>query len=325
MKIKAGTEVIDLIALAHRSNQPVLMEGPHGVGKSQLVEQAARKLGIDFIVRDLSLMEPPDLIGLPTMKNGVTVYAPPAFLPSGGRGILVFEELNRSEKYMMSPCLQLLTARCLNDYRLPDGWLPAAAINPAGGAYDTRELDPALLSRFMRIEVAADVPSWLKWADAQGVHPAVRQYVGAVPDVFGSSNPRSWTYASNVLLAHESAGGNDRRTLVAALAGLVGEVHAKAFAKIYRGGSGNGVPTAENVLKNYPAVRNTVTGWVKAKQTDLLAGVAHGVRVALQNSDLCAEIAKSKTMRRNLEDFAKDLPADLGRKVRAAAKDGGAL
>ena len=325
MKIKAGTEVIDLIALAHRSNQPVLMEGPHGVGKSQLVEQAARKLGIDFIVRDLSLMEPPDLIGLPTMKNGLTVYAPPAFLPLGGLGILVFEELNRSEKYMTSPCLQLLTARCLNDYRLPEGWLPAAAINPSGGVYDTRELDPALLSRFMRIEVAADVPSWLEWANAHGVHPTVRQYVGSVPDVFESSNPRSWAYASNVLLAYESSGGNDRRTLVAALAGLLGEVHAKAFAQIYRGGSGSGVPTAENILKNYPSVRGTVTGWGKSKRTDLLSGIAHGVQVALQNSDLCAEISKSKAMVRNLGDFIKDLPADLGRKVRAAAKTGGAL
>ena len=325
MKIKAGPEVIDLIALAHRSNQPALLEGPHGVGKSQLVEQAARKLGIDFLVRDLSLMEPPDLIGLPTMKNGTTVYAPPAFLPSGGRGILVFEELNRSEKYMMSPCLQLLTARCLNDYRLPDGWLPAAAINPSGGAYDTRELDPALLSRFMRVEVVADVPSWLKWAGGNGIHPTVQQYVGMVPNVFESTNPRSWAYASNILFAHEGAGGDDRRTLVAAFAGLVGEMHAKAFAKIYRGGSGGGVPTAENVLRKYPSIRPTLAGWVKAKQTDLLSGVAHGVQVALQNSDLCAEISKSKAMARNLGDFIKDLPADLGRKVRAAAKDGGAL
>lgn len=325
MKIKAGPEVIDLIVLAHRSNQPPLLEGAHGVGKSQLIEQAARKLGIDFIVRDLSLMEPPDLIGLPTQKNGKTVYSPPDFLPSGGRGILVFEELNRSEKYMMSPCLQLLTARCLNDYRLPDGWLPAAAINPAGEGYDTRELDPALLSRFMRMEVVADMPSWLKWAGGNGIHPTVQQYVGMVPNVFEGSNPRSWAYVSNVLHAHEAGGGDDRRTLVAAISGLVGEVHAKSFAKIYRGGSGEDTPSAESVLRRYPSIRATLAGWVKAKQTDLLGGVAHGVQVALQNSDLCAEISKSKTMRRNLEDFAKDLPADLGRKVRTAAKNGGAL
>ena len=325
MKLKAGNEVLDAMALAYRANQPVLLEGPHGIGKSQLIEQAAAKLGIGFIVRDLSLMEPPDLIGLPTQQSGKTVYSPPNFLPAAGRGMLVFEELNRSERYMMSPCLQLLTARTLNDYALPEGWLPLAAINPAGEGYDTRELDPALLSRFMRVEVVADVPSWLKWAVGNGIHPTVQQYVGMVPNVFESTNPRSWAYASNILFAHEGAGGDDRRTLVAAFAGLVGEMHAKAFAKIYRGGSGGGVPTAENILRKYPSIRPTLAGWVKTKQTDLLSGVAHGVQVALQNADLCAEISKSKAMARNLGDFIKDLPADLGRKVRAAAKDGGAL
>ena len=105
MKLKAGNEVLDAMALAYRANPPVLLEGPHGIGKSQLIEQAAAKLGIGFIVRDLSLMEPPDLIGLPTQKNGKTVYSPPNFLPETGKGMLVFEELNRSERYMMSPCL----------------------------------------------------------------------------------------------------------------------------------------------------------------------------------------------------------------------------
>ena len=94
---------------------------------------------------------------------------------------------------------------------------------------------------------------------------------------------------------------------------------------MFRGGSLNGLPTAENVLRHYPDVWRTVNGWAKSKRTDILSVVAHGVQVALQNSDLCAEISKSKAMRKNLGDFIKDLPADLGRKVRAAAKNGGAL
>lgn len=324
MKLKAGSEVLDLLALAHASDQPVLIEGPHGVGKSQLIEQAADKLKIGFIVRDLSLMEPPDLIGLPTHKNGKTVYSPPAFLPTEGRGFLVFEELNRSEKYMRSPCLQLLTARSLNDYKLPPGWLPVAAINPSGEAYDTQELDPALLSRFIRVEVKADVKSWLLWAERNGVHVSVRQFVGAVDDVFESSNPRSWAYVSNVVVAHEANGIGDRKPLLSAIAGLVGDTHATAFLKTYR--SGNAVSiTVEAVLRKYRSVKATVTGWAKARQTDQLQAIAHGVLVELQNSDLCAVIRGSAAMTRNLEEFIRDMPADIGRKVRAAARTGGAL
>ena len=123
MKVKAGKQVIEAVRLAYAADRPVLLEGKHGVGKSCLIEQAAAAIEADFVVRDLSLMEPPDLIGLPHQKDGVTRYSPPAFLPTTGKGLLCFEELNRSERFMMGPCLQLLTARTLNDYSLPEGWL----------------------------------------------------------------------------------------------------------------------------------------------------------------------------------------------------------
>ena len=59
-KIKAGKPLIDLVKFCYTANLPLLLAGRHGVGKSVLLEQAARELGIGYICRDLSLMEPPD-------------------------------------------------------------------------------------------------------------------------------------------------------------------------------------------------------------------------------------------------------------------------
>lgn len=324
MKLKAGPEIHKLLKLAYLANTPAILEGPHGVGKSELAVQAAKDLGIQSIVLDLSLMEPPDLIGLPYQKNERTVYAPPSTLPTTGRGFLVLEELNRSEKYMRSPCLQLLTARRLNDYALPDGWLPIAAINPDGSDYDVQPLDPALLSRFIRVQVVPDVPTWLEWAQNNGIHDAVRRYVGEVPKIFDRAPPRSWTYVSNTISAYESAPEDERQILLAAIDGLVGPVHAQALFKIYQSGTSVTID-AEKILKRYPTAKATIVGWAKAMKTDLLASHAHKMRVALQKSDLCDEIARSKKMARNLQDFANDLPADLGRDVLKSAKEGGAL
>ena len=104
---------------------------PGAPGLAELLQQAAQALKIECVVFDLSIMEPTDLIGMPAKKGGRTVYCPPASLPDGGKGFLVMEELNRAPRYMMAPTLQLLTARRLNDYLLPAGWLPVAAVNPA--------------------------------------------------------------------------------------------------------------------------------------------------------------------------------------------------
>ncbi|MBL8193979.1 MAG: AAA family ATPase, partial [Blastocatellia bacterium] len=112
-KVVAGQQLIDLVKLVYQANQPLLLYGKHGVGKSELLGDAATNLGLQLIVRDLSLMEPPDLIGIPRIREGKTFYAPPSFLPTNGKGLLVFEELNRCPRYMQTPCLQLLTSRTL--------------------------------------------------------------------------------------------------------------------------------------------------------------------------------------------------------------------
>jgi len=124
--VTAGSRVVRLIQWAYKADQPVLLIGKHGVGKSTLLDQAARVLQVRCVVRDLSMMEPTDLAGIPSIgDDGRTRYAPPSFLPADGCGLLVFEELNRCPPYMQAPCLQLLTCRFLNDYQLPPGWLPA--------------------------------------------------------------------------------------------------------------------------------------------------------------------------------------------------------
>lgn len=325
MKVKAGNDVVSTIRLAYTARKPVLLEGRHGVGKSQLIEQAADDLGIDCIVRDLSLMEPPDLIGLPVQDNGRTKYSPPSFLPDSGRGLLVFEELNRSERYMMAPCLQLLTARTLNDYRLPDGWLCVAAINPASEGYEVNSLDAALLSRFIRIQIEPDVKSWTDWAAQCDAHPAVVKFVSATPDIFAAeqSNPRSWAYASDVLKAYEQSGIDDEDLLVTAVSGLVGD--SLAIALIQSMLADEEAISPDNILEHYEKYRSAVLHWVRMKRIDVINATIHGVQVRLQNGDVASRVATMATLSRNLDIFIKDVPADLGRKLAQAAKQSGAV
>jgi hypothetical protein len=223
--IPVGPALLELLVLAYRADQPVLLHGRHGVGKSAVLAEAAAHLGIGLIVRDLSLMEPPDLLGIPRVgEDGRTHYAVPAFLPQTGRGLLVFEELNRCPRYMAAPCLQLLTARQLNDYALPAGWLPCAAINDAEEGYGVEELDAALLSRFLQVSVVPEVTAWVQWArTSQQVHEKVISFVAQSPGILTDpvANPRAWCYASQLLTAWEAAPGTPD-LLAAALAGVVG-------------------------------------------------------------------------------------------------------
>ncbi len=199
--VPIGERVAAVLDLAYRSGRAALLEGPTGIGKSELVRQVARQLGIGFAVLDLSLLEPPDLVGLPVISENRTAYATPSALPTGGNGILLLEELNRADRSVQQPALQLLTARRLHEYELPAGWVPFAAINPEDGEYQVTPLDPALRSRFLVLKVRADVRSWREWAVTAGVHPVILKLAIAHPDLFDITPPRTWTYASDVLHA----------------------------------------------------------------------------------------------------------------------------
>jgi MoxR-like ATPase len=301
---------MEVIALCYEAGKSPLLSGRHGVGKSEALEAAADELKIEFITCDLSVMEPPDLVGLPTLGDGVTHYCPPAFLPTRGRGLLVFEELNRCASFMRAPCLQLLTARRLHQYVLPPGWLPAAAINPAEEGYEAFELDAALLSRFVRIHVEPDPQEWLDWASRKGVHAAVLDYVRSDPEIFhhADSNPRAWAYVSDILHAEANVQASSE-SVRAAVVGLVGEARGAAFLA-FRQGRVRPL-TADQVLSAYADHRPQLQQWVKGGKLDLVRGTLLALQKALQSRRKYEELKINPAKRKHVAEFLEDLPGDL--------------
>lgn len=309
-KIKAGRPTIDFLRLCYVSGRPPMLWGQHGLGKSELFEQAATEMNIGFLSRDLSLMEPPDLVGLPQCGGDTTRYLPPAFLPRAGRGILVFEEINRCERFMRAPCLQLMTTRTLNDYRLPEGWLPAAAVNPIDENYEVFDLDPALVSRFVQVTLRADQQEWLVWAQQSDVHSAVLNYVRGDPTVFDApeSNPRAWTYVSDVLKSADGCGSHEG-LLRSAIIGLVGDKRGSAFLSTLK--ERLGPLTSDEILSSYLHHQSVCRTWINTGKLDLVESSLLNVKKHLQPRADYEAVHTNRSQWRNLAVFLYDLPGDL--------------
>lgn len=316
-----GEPVIQLVAAAYRAGRPVLLEGGHGLGKSEVLGQAAKRLGIACTVLDLSLCEATDLVGLPQLRDGRTVFAPPDVLPASGSGLLVLEELNRAPRYVRAPCLQLLTARRLNQYILPDGWLPVACINPAmtdpdQDSYDVDELDAALRSRFVHVRVRAGHREWLEWAAANGVHAVVLDAVEEAGEAAINGpgvNPRAWVSAGSFLSAWESDPGDDE-VLAAALVGILGETWGIALCRMYA--TAERPLAAHDVIDGWDTARPVVVAWVRQARLDMLRATWNNVMRHLSSNDTARDVALRPPARRACEAFAEALPADLGREAK---------
>jgi MoxR-like ATPase len=250
---------------------PALLVGPHGIGKSEFLIGYARARGLAAHVLDLSLLEATDLTGLPYLEGGQTRFAPPATLPRAGSRepcMLVLEELNRCDRSVRQPCLQLLTARHLNGYTLPEGCFVAACINPVeAGGYEVDELDPALASRFYTMKVAPHIPSWLEWGRAAGVEAAVLRLVEKFPQSFDKAPPRTWAYASRVLAAARRQGWTEDE-LEGALTPLLPSLAARAL--VMEIAEAMPAISAAEMLADPAAFAAKLGGWVAERRLDLV-------------------------------------------------------
>jgi hypothetical protein len=203
-----------VIKAAADADDTVIMEGLHGIGKSNIVKQFADEYDYHLEELFLSHQEVGDLIGIPhTIKNDdvtITTWSAPIWFQriknaamNGKKTILFLDELNRAPIDVRQSALQLVLERKIHEHILPvvngQRTMIVAAINPAD-EYQVDELDPALLDRFLHISVEADVGAWLKWARKEGVNQIVCDFIAEHPNRIHwtpadggiGATPRSW-------------------------------------------------------------------------------------------------------------------------------------
>ncbi len=306
-----STVLRDLVRLSYDSDVPLFVFGNAGIGKSTILETCAVAMGIESRVIDLSVMEPTDLLGLPRIENGVTSYARPAFLPTSGKGLLIFEELNRAPAYTRIPVLEFLSRRAIHDHPLPKGWLPVAAANPDGADYSVDILDPAFMTRFTVVELVADRRAWLAWAREKCLHPAVLSYVEAAPDFFETSGvcPRALELASRHLKSADALSLRpDDPALGAALGGVLGSPIAMAVLRFLIDRSRP--IEADDILTKYPGIQPLVRRLVSQRRLDLIQATIAKLEEHLDSGRWSA-LKRRPTSKRNLESFLADIPPDL--------------
>jgi hypothetical protein len=316
--IPVGPRLEAVLELAYRARRPVLLEGPTGIGKSEIVKKLAVRLGIAHVVLDLSLLEPPDLVGLPVIENGRTRYALPDILPRDGAGILMLEELNRAERYIQQPALQLLSARRLHGYELPPGYACFAAINPESDGYQVTPLDKALRARFLSLPVRADRTNWLGWAQMNGIHPGIIAVAQAHERVLDDVPPRSWTYVSHilsVLLPREMEN-------VALLRDALGGYLPPSWVEIVvasRSSWASSLPfDVRALLVEYDRrtdLGDTVRGYASSGQTDRLDEITTRLCRLLEGPEAGVLLGEGRITLTSFESLLGDLPGDQREKL----------
>ena len=177
-----------------RQQRPILLVGPPGIGKTQIMEQIARECGIALVSYTITHHTRQSAVGLPFIvkKNygeeefSVTEYTMSEIISSVyekmektglKEGILFIDEINCVSETLAPMMLQFLQGKTFGNQKVPEGWVIVTAGNPPEYNKSVREFDVVTLDRIKKIDVEADFDIWKEYAYQQGIHPAVISYL----------------------------------------------------------------------------------------------------------------------------------------------------
>ena len=219
-------------AAIHGQHTPVMLWGPPGVGKSQMVAQVAARHGMPVIDVRLSQMEPSDLRGIPFRVDSRVEWAVPSMLPNadrhGTQGILFLDEITSVPPSVSAAAYQLILDRRLGAYTVPDGWAIFAAGNRQGDRGVTYTMPAPLANRFSHFDVDVNLDDWVAWAYANAIDDRLIAFLRFRPELLfefdpahnpvAFPSPRSWEFAHRAL--HKF--GDVQELLTGALQACVG-------------------------------------------------------------------------------------------------------
>lgn len=210
--------------------RPILMMGPPGIGKTQIMEQIARECKIGLVSYTITHHTRQSAVGLPFIKEenfdgktySITEYTMSEIIASVYRkirdhgtkeGILFIDEINCVSETLAPTMLQFLQCKTFGNQAVPEGWIIVAAGNPPEYNKSVREFDMVTLDRVRVLDIEADFHVWKAYAKEKQVNNAILSYlelrpknfyrVGADVDGLEYVTARGWEDLSNLMDVYE--------------------------------------------------------------------------------------------------------------------------
>ena len=174
-----------------------LVTGPPGVGKSEIIEQAAAEINANFMVVHASTSDPTYPGGLPWVvkqENGEVVANKVPFsdlyqmITADKLLVVAIDDLGQASPMVQASWMQLLWARRINGHKISDNVVFIAATNRKSDRAGVTQFIEPVKSRFTTIvQLRTDADDLIEYMLQKGKHPSVTSFLRYRPAYLDNS------------------------------------------------------------------------------------------------------------------------------------------
>ena len=184
-----------------KNQRPLLLIGPPGIGKTQIMEQISKECQIGLVSYTITHHTRQSAVGLPFIQEkefqgktySITEYTMSEIIASVyskmeetglKEGILFIDEINCVSETLAPTMLQFLQNKTFGNQKVPSGWIIVAAGNPSEYNKSVRDFDVVTMDRIRYIHVETDYYVWKEYAISKHIHPMILSYLELKPRNF---------------------------------------------------------------------------------------------------------------------------------------------
>lgn len=184
-----------------KNQRPLLLIGPPGIGKTQIMEQISKECQIGLVSYTITHHTRQSAVGLPFIQEkefqgktySITEYTMSEIIASVyskmeetglKEGILFIDEINCVSETLAPTMLQFLQNKTFGNQKVPSGWIIVAAGNPSEYNKSVCDFDVVTMDRIRYIHVETDYYVWKEYAISKHIHPMILSYLELKPNNF---------------------------------------------------------------------------------------------------------------------------------------------
>jgi hypothetical protein len=249
-------ELRTMLRICTSADQPLMVHGEPGIGKTVAVEDFAmevakdRKLAFSMDLKDINredvfflnilplhLFDIGELKGImfPDEERIYAKFLSLGMLPTAGQGLMAYDEINLANMMVLNNAYQLTLGGRLGQYKLPKAYRQVAMGNLLTDGGNITPMPNALRDRFFHVELLRPKSdAWVKWAVKKGLNPLVIDYVAfykqhlftykpdADTDDYAFATARGWEKISDAFKFTDMSNTRQVEMVVQAKTGLGG-------------------------------------------------------------------------------------------------------